>query len=62
MPLATDDVDIVQGYKLGRGDPLHRKVIGRIYHHVVKLLFGLPGRDTDCDFRLFRRRLVVDRR
>ncbi len=59
--LATDDVDIVQGYKLGRGDPLHRKVIGRVYHHVVKLLFGLPGRDTDCDFRLFRRRLIVDR-
>lgn len=61
VPLATDDVDIVQGYKLGRGDPLHRKVIGRVYHHVVKRLFGLPGRDTDCDFRLFRRRLVTDR-
>ncbi|MEO7397664.1 MAG: glycosyltransferase family 2 protein, partial [Ilumatobacteraceae bacterium] len=56
VPLATDDVDIVQGYKLGRGDPLHRKVIGRVYHHAVKLLFSLPGRDTDCDFRLFRRK------
>lgn len=60
-PLATDDVDIVQGYKLGRGDPLHRKVIGRCYHHVVKVLFRLPGRDTDCDFRLFRRKLIIDR-
>jgi len=58
--LASDDVDIVQGYKLGRGDPLHRKVIGRVYHHVVKLLFRLPGRDTDCDFRLFRRKLIID--
>ena len=61
VPLATDDVDVVQGYKLSRGDPMHRKVIGRIYHHVVKRMFGLPGRDTDCDFRLFRRRLVTDR-
>ncbi len=61
VPLATDDVDIVQGYKLGRGDPLHRKVIGRIYHHVVKLMFHLPGRDTDCDFRLFRHSLVTNR-
>jgi glycosyltransferase involved in cell wall biosynthesis len=61
VPLATDDVDIVQGYKLGRGDPLHRKVIGRVYHHVVKLMFRLPGRDTDCDFRLFRRSLVTNR-
>jgi glycosyltransferase involved in cell wall biosynthesis len=61
VPLATEDVDIVQGYKLGRGDPLHRKVIGRVYHHVVKLMFRLPGRDTDCDFRLFRRSLVTNR-
>jgi glycosyltransferase involved in cell wall biosynthesis len=61
VPLATDDVDIVQGYKLGRGDPLYRKVIGRCYHRVVKLLFSLPARDTDCDFRLFRRQLIVDR-
>lgn len=61
VPLATDDVDIVQGYKIGRGDALHRKIIGRCYHHVVKLLFSLPGRDTDCDFRLFRRQLILDR-
>lgn len=60
VPLATNDVDIVQGYKIGRGDGMHRVVIGRIYHHVVKLLFRLPGRDTDCDFRLFRRQLVID--
>ena len=61
IPLATDDVDVVQGYKLGRGDPLHRKIIGRIYHHIVKRLFSLPGRDTDCDFRLFRRKLIESR-
>ncbi len=54
-------VDIVQGYKIGRGDPLHRKLIGRIYHHVVKLMFRLPVRDTDCDFRLFRRELIANR-
>lgn len=61
VPLATDDVDIVQGYKIGRGDPWYRKVIGRAYHHVVRLLFGLDVRDTDCDFRLFRRHLFSDR-
>jgi glycosyltransferase involved in cell wall biosynthesis len=61
VPMATDQVDIVQGYKRGRGDPWYRKVIGRIYHRVVKLLFRLHVRDTDCDFRLFRRRLIVDR-
>jgi glycosyltransferase involved in cell wall biosynthesis len=61
VPLATEAVDIVQGYKIGRGDSWYRKVIGRCYHHTVKLLFRLPARDTDCDFRLFRRQLIVDR-
>ena len=60
VPLATDAVDIVQGYKVGRGDPWYRKVIGRVYHRGVKLMFGLRVRDTDCDFRLFRRRLFTD--
>jgi glycosyltransferase involved in cell wall biosynthesis len=50
-----DGVDWVNGYKISRSDPLHRIVIGRIYHHTVKLLFGLKVRDVDCDFRLMRR-------
>jgi glycosyltransferase involved in cell wall biosynthesis len=50
-------VDLVNGYKMSRSDPLHRIVIGRIYHHTVKLLFGLKVRDVDCDFRLIRRRV-----
>ena len=49
------DVDIVTGYKISRSDPLHRIVIGRCYHYIVKLMFGLRVRDVDCDFRLIRR-------
>jgi glycosyltransferase involved in cell wall biosynthesis len=52
---ASDDVDVVQGYKLRRADGLVRAVIGRVYHRFVKLMFGLRIRDTDCDFRLIRR-------
>jgi glycosyltransferase involved in cell wall biosynthesis len=55
-----DDVDLVNGYKISRSDPMHRIVIGRIYHHTVKLLFGLTVRDVDCDFRLMRR-AIFDR-
>jgi glycosyltransferase involved in cell wall biosynthesis len=51
------DTDVVNGYKISRSDPLHRVIIGRVYHYLVKFLFGLPLRDTDCDFRLFRRSL-----
>jgi glycosyltransferase involved in cell wall biosynthesis len=48
-------VDFVNGYKIGRSDPLHRRIIGRVYHWFVKLAFGLRLRDVDCDFRLMRR-------
>ena len=50
-----DAVDVVNGYKISRSDPMHRIVIGRLYHHTVKILFGLGVRDVDCDFRLIRR-------
>lgn len=51
----SPEADMVNGYKISRSDPLHRIVIGRIYHYVVSLLFGLRVRDVDCDFRLMRR-------
>jgi len=49
------DADLVNGYKISRADPVHRIFIGRLYHHVVSLMFGLTLRDVDCDFRLMRR-------
>ena len=50
-----EGVDLVNGYKISRSDPFHRIVIGRVYHHTVRVLFGLRVRDVDCDFRLLRR-------
>ena len=49
------NVDLVNGYKISRSDPMHRILIGRVYHHLVKTLFGLTVRDVDCDFRMMRR-------
>ncbi|HZU06957.1 MAG TPA: glycosyltransferase family 2 protein [Chloroflexota bacterium] len=57
LPALTPDVDLVNGYKIQRHDPLHRIIIGRIYHHLVRVLFRLRLRDVDCDFRLMRRRI-----
>jgi glycosyltransferase involved in cell wall biosynthesis len=56
----TPDADFVNGYKISRSDPMHRIVIGRVYHLTVKFLFRLRVRDVDCDFRLMRRE-VFDR-
>ena len=55
LPLMTPGVDVVNGYKITRSDPVHRVVIGTLYRHIIKLAFGLKIRDVDCDFRLIRR-------
>ena len=51
----TPGVDFVNGVKIGRSDPFHRIVIGRLYHNFVRMMFGLRLTDVDCDFRLMRR-------
>jgi glycosyltransferase involved in cell wall biosynthesis len=53
----NDEADMVTSYKISRSDPLHRIIIGKIYHHTVKQLFRLRVRDVDCDFRLMRREI-----
>src|SRR5438045_8098596 len=55
----SDQVDFVNGYKIGRSDPLHRIVIGRVYHWFVRTVFGLALRDGDCDCRLMRKSVVA---
>lgn len=54
----TREVDIVNGYKTKRHDPLQRIIVGWLYQHLTRLAFALPIRDVDCDFRLFRRRVL----
>ena len=51
----TPEIEFVNGYKIGRSDPTHRIVIGRLYHWFVRTMFGLRLRDVDCDFRLMKR-------
>jgi glycosyltransferase involved in cell wall biosynthesis len=53
----STEADMVTGYKISRSDPIHRVIIGRLYHYAVKLMFGLRVRDVDCDFRLMRREI-----
>jgi glycosyltransferase involved in cell wall biosynthesis len=57
VPALTPDVDMVNGYKIERHDPLNRIIIGRLYHLIVRTLFRLRMRDVDCDFRLLRRQM-----
>jgi glycosyltransferase involved in cell wall biosynthesis len=50
-----DGIQIVNGYKISRSDPLIRVIIGYLYNVVVKWAFSIRVRDVDCDFRLIDR-------
>lgn len=58
LPLMTDDVDFVNGIKMGRKDPTYRIVLGNLYSLIARWLFWLPIYDVDCDFRLIRRSVL----
>ena len=49
-----EGVDVVNGYKTERSDSGLRRVLGGVYNYFAKRLLGIPMRDLDCDFRLFR--------
>jgi glycosyltransferase involved in cell wall biosynthesis len=57
-PLLTEKIDVVNGYKKNRADKFHRIIIGKLYSRTARLLFNLPIRDVDCDFRLIRRKEI----
>ncbi len=58
LPVMQDGVDVVNGYKIERNDPLHRIVIGHLYVVLMRMMFLFKVRDVDCDFRLFRREVL----
>ena len=58
-PLMTSEVDVVNGFKIKRADNRRRKVLGGLYNRLARLVFLLPIRDVDCDFRLIRRSVVA---
>jgi len=43
------------GYRIKRHDPFPRLVVARVYHHVLRLVFGLRVHDVDCAFKLLGR-------
>ncbi len=53
-----EGADAANGYKLSRNDSILRTIIGRAYHNLVKIFFGIRIRDVDCDFRLIPRRIL----
>ena len=58
LPLMTSDCAVVNGYKISRADAAYRKIAGAIYNRLARILFRLPIRDVDCDFRLIKQSAI----
>lgn len=54
IPLITN-ADIVSAYRLNRHDPPFRLFYAFCYNTLLKIMFGLPFRDVDASFKLYRR-------
>jgi len=50
--------EIINGYKIRRHDSILRIFFGDIYRLFAKIIFKLPIRDVDCDFRLIKKSLL----
>ena len=50
--------DIVSGYRIARRDPAMRRLYAFVYNRVARVLFGIPLRDVNCGFKVYRRALV----
>lgn len=40
--------------------PLHRKILSKGFNLLARAIFGLPLSDTQCGFKVFRRRVLED--
>jgi glycosyltransferase involved in cell wall biosynthesis len=58
--------DVVTGYRRGKQDAWLRVVADRVLNLIIRVLFRLPLRDTNCALKLFKgdvaRRLTVEAR
>jgi len=54
----TPEYDVVVGLRARRADHLVRRINGKAWTILVRLMFGLRITDIDCGFKLFRRALL----
>jgi len=54
------DYDVVTGYRIKRMDSFLRKLNSFGWTTLTRLLFGLPVRDVNCAFKLFKREVIHD--
>jgi len=59
LPLATDDVHIVTGYRIERRDPFLRRMNAKLFGgFLVKIMLGVYVRDLNCAFKLIPKKVL----
>lgn len=59
--LQDQHADVAIGYRIARADSVGRRLLGRGWRLLSRLVLGLRGvRDVDCGFKLFSRRVLED--
>jgi glycosyltransferase involved in cell wall biosynthesis len=53
-----EDSDMVIGYRLKRNDPWQRLLFAKSWGMLIRILFGLRVKDTDCAFKLMKKRVT----
>lgn len=62
----ADDASVIFGSRglpdsqfLSR-QPAHKQLLGKLGNHAMRMVLGVPFRDTQCGFKLFRREHTID--
>lgn len=53
VPLMSES-DAVFGYRQGRKDPFHRRLVSKAYNRLARATLGIAVRDVNCSFKMFR--------
>lgn len=54
----SGDHDVVAGVRARRRDPVHRRLMARMWNRLIGLTLGVRLRDLNCAFKLLRTELV----
>lgn len=55
----SGEIDIFQGYRIGKRESLRRTLYFKIYNFIIKLIFKLRVKDVNCGFRIFKREILA---
>ncbi|MCD4652407.1 glycosyltransferase family 2 protein [bacterium] len=58
LPLLTGDVDIVSGYRKAKKDSLFKIVADRIMNRMIRIMFGVSDKDTNCALKLYKGEVI----